>query len=150
MGKPWFMREADKRIESEGNLYNAAKGMFLTPEEQEGMISDLLRSLGTTTAQGYNRAEEMGAQYNLPLATQMSQKAGVGYRGQEAGQKGITEIERYAKDVNRQGSNQLFQAELQKKLMEIANERSFGEQLLGVISGAGQAAGYGYGYGLAG
>jgi len=117
--------------------------------EEESMISNLLRNLQTTQAQGYNWAAEMGAMGNMPLATQMAMQRGVGYQGQQAAGQGIFNIGQYANQANRQAARDTANLFMRQRGLEM-QEQSFGEQLLGVISGAGQAAGYGYGYGLAG
>jgi len=124
---------------------NWANRFGVSETEEEDMISNLLRNLQTTQAQGYNRADEMGAQYNMPLATQMAMQRGVGQQGQQAAQQGIFNIGQYANQANRQGQRdaaQLMMANRQNQPV------SFGESLLGILGQVGQGVGQGIGAGL--
>lgn len=126
---------------------NWANRFGVSGTEEENLIANFLRNLGTTQAQGYNRANEMGAQYNMPLATQMAMQRGVGYQGQQAAGQGIFNIGQYANQANREG--QMAAANLFMQLREAEmSQPSAGQQILELLGQAGQGAAMGYGAGL--
>jgi len=124
---------------------NWANRFGVGESEEQDMISNLLRNLGTTQAQGYNKADEMGAQYNLPLSTQLAMQKGVGYQGQQAAQQGIFNIGQYANQANRQGQLQAANLMMQNRMNQ---EPTFGESMLQLLGQVGQGVGQGIGAGL--
>lgn len=127
-----------------GKLFNELR---MSPEEQQNMIDELLKNLSTIQEQGLNRARESSV--NLPEATLAARERGVTYQGALAGEKGIFDIEQFAKGVNRDAAKFELNYLLQKQIAEM-NTPSTGEMILGFLGNAAQYAGYGLGAGLFG
>jgi len=128
------------------DFHNWANRFGVSDAEEESMVSNLLRNLGTTQAQGYNRASDMGAMNNLPLATQLAMQRGVGYQGQQAAGQGIFNIGQYANQANREGQMAAANLMMQNRINQ---EPSFGEQMLGLLGQVGGSVGMGLGMGWA-
>ena len=111
----------------------------------EGMMQRLLANVGTSQREGYNRASELGAANDLPIATQLAMKQGTDLSAGRAISEGTVDIGTYADQANRQAWQQILSAELEMKNQQIqeqaaadaASSSFWGQVLGGIGTGAG-------------
>ena len=109
-------------------------------KEREDMISSLIRNIGTTQRQAYNRGDEIAAANDLPLATQIAMKRGTDLGTQEAIGTGIEGIERYANQANREAWGQIMRADMGETSMEKGAEAQDEAFWADLLMTAGKAA----------
>ena len=119
--------------------------LFMSPEEKEDMISTLMRNLATLEEQMQGRAAESSV--FLPEGVGEARRRGISYQTSLAGQEGITGIERYAKEVNRDATKFLLNQQLQRWLMK-ESQPTTADYIMSAIGEIGGASGYAVGAGL--
>lgn len=106
--------------------------------EREDMISSLLRNLSTLNMQQQNRISDATA--FLPEGSQIAAGRAADYQNLMAGQEGITGVNRYVSEANRQAWRDIANMFLEKQNIE-AQKPSTGEQILGYLGAIGQGVG---------
>jgi len=115
----------------------------------ESMMQRLLANVGTSQREGYNRAGELGAANDLPVATQLAMKQGTDLSAQRAISEGTVDIGTYADEANRQAWETILGAELEMKRQQMQQQMAedqassgfWGTVLGGIGTGLGFAAG---------
>jgi len=142
-----------RRIGPRGIGYGKARGTDTNPglfgvginqlgmsdEELSGYISDLLRNLGTSQAQAYNVASE--STIDAPMATRMAAGRNVGYQGALAAEQGITGLEQFQKNINRDAWRSILDARLKKYGIDTQADVAEGDIISGLLNTLGVGAG---------
>ena len=121
------------------------KRLGVDDDNVEGMMQRLLANVGTSQRQGYNRANELGAANDLPIATKLAMKSGTDISAGRAISEGTTDIETYADQGNRQAWQTILGADLQMQNMknqrEMAEEQAQAEFWGNIFGSIGQGVG---------
>ena len=113
----------------------------ISPEEVQGMISNLQRQVGTTLSQQENRLSDHLGYARVPEATRISAKNQAGYNSLLATERGIFDIEQYAKGVNRDAYKYLLGMKQRQDMADDQKELMKWQMFMNLLSGAGSAVG---------
>jgi len=136
-----LLSDVIKKMETGKNQYYDTWINRLSPSEDDiaNLIGRLTQNVGTAQREGYNKASEMAAQYNLPVGAEMAMNRGTDLATQRAVSEGSFGIDKYADQAKREGWNKLFQADLQRegwaRQQEMADEQWW-SQLLQSVGGS--------------
>jgi len=86
-----------------------ADKLGVNEDELERMIASLSRNVGTAQREGINRAGEIAAGADLPIAAQIALESGVNIGAERAISEGTTNIEQYGSEANRNAWAQVLQ-----------------------------------------
>ena len=117
--------------------------LYMSEQEIQSFIDQLLRNVGTQAAQNQNRFSDVAAYNDLPLASRLAGERGIGYQSLLQAREGSENIQNMAKSVNRDAAKFILGLQAQKEMAENRNETALWSSLIGGISS-------GVGYGLGG
>lgn len=116
------------------------------PEGERARMMDWMnRSVGTQSAQEWNKMSDVLAYNRAPLATQLSAKRGQGYGAMMATEKGAYDINQYVTEANRQAYQWLLQMAQQQEQFKSQQQQQNWGQVFGAMGMIGQGVGYGLG-----
>jgi len=129
----------------------SASTFQIGPDEQQSFWEQLMKVIGTQTATARNVATEQSV---LSMASDPARAAslrGVDYRSGMALEKGGFDLMKWIEEYNRQGVQQAFQnrmAHKQYQLAKEAQEGSFWDDLMSILTPVVGGAGYAFGQSL--
>jgi len=136
-----LINQANREVDNQQMLGS----LRMSEDELQGMIDQLMRNLGTTQRQSINRAEEVNAMNDVPLATEMARERGINYQTAMAGQEGSATIEKFGKEMDRDAALAMINYNLQQQQMEMQEEQSYWNSFMQMLGAGAQGAGYYFG-----
>jgi sulfur transfer protein SufE len=110
--------------------------------ERARMMGWMNRTLGTQSAQEWNKMSDILAYNRAPLSTQLAAKRGQGYGAMMAAEKGAYDIDTYVSEANRQAYQWLLQMAQQQEQFKQQQQTQMWGNIFGTLGAIGQGVGY--------